>query len=356
MQKRLSDLYFNVSFSIPLIIVLEPSEEGWERIYRIADGLVQGLPGRIGELHFLGGTRRYPVSVPRDFRDHIPRWFHENRGRVALIGSILERLAREGFRGMVVAVCTGPPIDLEDWIDTEPLERVLFVNLGEEAFAGDCSTIDGRLGIERMIDALDNPPLEISVEGAGFVPLCWEVHPERKAEVVCEDGGFRLKIPPSEERLELHLKALCGELPPSLHIKRARGQSEMIRGKEELPWFHESRWVDLPETLKPVVEAGISKGEYLCPQCHERHRYNTYICPEGDMVLKGMPLGTCLLFTREKVLPLSERYAHPLRDGQRIVTREGDLYERMDKGWTHLGRIDPFDEVDDGVWGLFHRA
>jgi hypothetical protein len=354
--KRILNLCFNISFSTPIVLILEPADDLWEKIHVVADGVIQGLPGRIGSIYFLGNTKNYPVSVPRDFRDHVPGWFSENRGRVSLIGPILERLVKKNFRGMSAVVCTRPPVDVDDWINTEIIKRVLFVRIGEEPFDHDINEINGRLGTDRIRESLENPPKKVLVNGAGFIPLRWEVSPQVPSQVLHDRREFSLKIDPSGERLELHIRALCGDDPPALYIERTKGDVQCpIDGKEEHSWFGEIHWGAIPEELRPVVEAGISKDNYRCPQCDREHGFETLLCPSGDLILKGMPLNTCLLFTRENFLALAEEYAFPLRNGQGIITKDGYLFEWQGGEWVSLGRIGPFDEVDDGVWALFHR-
>lgn len=79
MSPRILDLCFNVSFSAPVILILEPLEEKWKKIYGLADMLVQSLPGRISGLYFLGNRRQYTITIPRDFQESMPGWFSEKR-------------------------------------------------------------------------------------------------------------------------------------------------------------------------------------------------------------------------------------------------------------------------------------
>jgi len=139
-------------------------------------------------------------------------------------------------------------------------------------------------------------------------------------------------------------------------MKRLKGDCEIINGKEEFPWFAEPSWDEIPEDLKSVVAAGILKTDYKCPQCNGIHRYDTLICPQGDIILKGIPLNTCILFNNDGYfLCLRERYAYSLRNNQRVVTKEGNIYDWETDRWVFLHKIKAYEEIDNGVWALFHR-
>lgn len=355
MQEGILDLQFRVGLSIPLVLVLEPSEDTWDRVYSIGDGLVQSLPGRIEQLYFLGNVQNYSVAIPRDFRDRIPGWFSENKGRVTLIGPILEKLEREGYSGMVVIICTMPPVDVGDWLDTAVIDRTIFVRVGEKHFDADLKQVDSSLPLERIIEAFDSPAYEISVEGLGFCPLWYKTEPEMAVHIIYEQGGFSLKIPSPDRRLDLHLKALCPRGAPSLSIKRRNGWNEVIRGEREHPRFNAPEWEEIPESVRPVIAAGITRTSYLCTYCGAQHDSETFLCPQGDMILRGMPLNTCLLLTKKKYFPLTSWYAYPLNRGSMIITRKGELYRLNDGQWNPLHRVNPFEEIDDGLWGLFHH-
>jgi len=351
---RILDLCFKVNFSAPIALVLERSETIWERIYKVTEGLIRSLPGRIAGLYFLGNTRRYPISIPRDFTDHIPGWFMENKGRVTLINPILETLKKDGFKGMVVVIAAKLPVDIDDWLDTEVFEQILFVRMAEESFGEPYNEIDGSARIDSIMDVLENPVREVFVAGKGFAPICYEVNPADRIKISYEDSEFRLKIPPHGEKLEIHLKALSEGIP-RLHMIRERGAEEIVAGKEEAAWFCKQQWQRIPEKLKPVIEAGISKGYYRCPQCDEDHKYDVLFCPYGDIVLKGIPLNTCVLFTGENYLPLSEWYAYPLGNGRKLITREGNIYDWETGEWIFSHPVSLYERIDNGVWGLYHR-
>lgn len=354
MPQRILDLCFDASFSVSVVLVLEQFEEVWEKTYEIADKLVQSLPGRISGLYFLGNTKRYTITIPRDFKERIPGWFSENRSRVALIGPILGVLEKEGFRGVIAVIAARPPLDIGDWYNTDILSRTLFIRTSDNLFDTEMNKLESRLGIDGIKEAIENPLREISVEGKDFVPLCWDVKHSGKTEVIYRQGKFKLNITPLEKKLELHLKAFASE-PPSLYVKRVKGNTEIIEGKEEYPWFRELEWKKITREMKPVVEAGISKGEYTCYQCRDNHKYDVLLCPQGDLIMKGIPLNVCAVFTRDKYLTISEWYAYPFENNHKIITREGDLYEWKAEEWKFLHKVNLYDEVSNGVWGLFHR-
>jgi len=345
------NLYFNVSLSFPIKLVIGPLKETWERTYRLADELIQRLPGRLRTLYFLGNSRSYPLTLPRDFRENAPSWFGENKNRVSLIRPILEE--NKDFKGMLIVVSSHAPVDLNDWQDTEIIKKTLFVRLSSESFGDDLNEVDAKLGTSRIMEAINNPATRIFIQGEGFVPIRWEIEPNTETEVSYTDGLFKLTISPPEERIEVHLKCLARK-SPLLFIEREKGQIEGISGEMEHPFFDEPEWQEIPEEIRPVVEAGISKKNFACPQCGSLHRYDTLICPQGDLILRGLPT-TYLLFTKEKYLPLSDRYAYLLKDGLSLITRDGSLYKLHDDGWKYIKKIEPYERVDDGLWALFHR-
>ncbi|MEW6095866.1 MAG: hypothetical protein AB1567_04985 [bacterium] len=238
---------------------------------------------------------------------------------------------------------------------SEISERLLFVRTDEEVFADNYNEIDSSCGIERIIELLDNPLKEFSIEGVGFVPLCFEVNSEKKAEVVLKDGIFSLKMPTLEERLECHIKAICQKDTPLLYIHRKGGVVQTTEGKEEKAWFDLPSWQNMQEELKPIIKAGISKKEFRCPQCDMTHKYDTLLCPQGDVILQGLPLFTCILFTKDKYLSLTDWFAYPLDDNQKIITKDGNLYCFEDNMWKFKNKISLYEKIDDEVWAVFNK-
>ena len=355
MPPSVGHYYFHVSFSVPVVVVLEPIEGAWERIRSVADGLIQTLPGRFSGLHFLGNKKQYNINIPRDFREQASGWFTENKFRVALISPIFEALESTKFKGMVAVIASRPPVDINDWFDTDILSRTLFITLDEPfRLDNEITELQSIRGIDRIRDALENPPLEVSLKGDGFVPLCWEIQQGGEAIINFSNGYFELQVAPGGMDFTIHLKAISSE-PPVLEIKKKRGNREIIEGERENPWFPDVEWREIPEKLIPVIEAGLQKSQYQCPQCSQYHRYDVFLCPQGDQILTGIPLDTCIIFTQKRYLVPSEQYAYPLKNNQRIITRDGNVYELEDKKWKLLNKVTLYDEVDDGVCGIFHR-
>lgn len=351
MSESILDIYFDINISIPVSVILEAGENTWTVTQDIATKLIGSIPGRLHNLYFLGNPTCYSVSIPRDFQDKGPGWFAENKGRVTLVSPILERLQNEKFNGMIVIICSTLPVDMDDWQGSEVSERILVVTTKETTLGCNYKEINSTSGTESITRLLDNPVKELFIKGTGFVPLCFEV---KSVKVVIEDGIFRLMIPPLTDKC--HIKALCLEELPLLYIKREKGEVQNIKPSKERPWFELSNWQEIPQGLKPIIHAGISKQDFECPQCKKAHPYDTFVCPLGGPILQGLPLSTCILFKKEKYLSITDSlFAYPLKNNQKIVTKEGELYEWKDKLWKSINKISPYEEVDDGVWAVFNK-
>lgn len=344
MPAEILDLYFDINLSLPIVIVLFPAEDqnDWNAIYYEARDLIESLAGRINSLFFLGSNNRYPIRNPRDFSDNGPNWYNENRGRASLLRPVVEQIGSE-FNGSIAIITSLLPIDIDDWRDTEYWGRMAFIRIGQRAFG-------------EVIEALDNPVEKIYIAGEGFVPLCFVTDQNSRSEVVWDEGNFRLTISPSTQSFSYHIKALCPESPPSLYIKREKGPIQNIKAyQENQPWFQFPEWRNIDERIAPVIRAGILKREFTCSQCGSSHSYETFICPKGDVILKGMPLSTCILFKENQYLSLTDCFAYPLSNHNKVITKDGKLYELNGSKWNFIKEIAPYEEVDDGMWGLFHR-
>ena len=355
MLSGIMNLCFDVALSVPVVIMIEPSKDVWGKAHGKIYELLEILFGRIKGINFLGSRTSYSVPIPREFKDSGPMWFDKNRDRVSLIGHILEELEKERFRGMIVVFCSALPVDVEDWHESDLLERILFVRTAGESFGYRYHEIGIEAPPTSIMNAIDNPVKRVFIKGKGFVPLLCEITPKGKVDLIYKDGEFELVLPFLEGGFKCHLKCLCKESAPLLYVKREKGLCEPIEGKDEHPWFDEPKWEKIPERLRPVIEAGILKSEFICPQCKRAHRYDTFICPEGDIILKGMPLNTCILFRKWNYLMLSGFYAYPLKEGKRVITSEGKIYDWKGGVWEYMSEIRPYSEVDNDVWGLFIR-
>jgi len=342
MQKRIKDIYFNVNFSSSVTIILEPSEEKWDKIYGNCLSFIMNLPGRVNKIYFLGNKREYQIFIPQDFEMNGTGWFRENIKRPCLIGGILENLLNEGGRGMIVVIFSKEIIDIKDWENSEIFERMVFVNVNEEKLTN--------------FQRFENPVEKIYIRGKGFFPLVYKMKPENiKSFVEYRDGEFTIKINGNLENLEGHLKVICSDENPKLFIKRSKGSPEEIILKDENPWFNNPEWISIPEDLIEVINAGIMKKEYRCPICGKNHRYDRLLCPEGGSILKGFPHNKTILIKRKEYLPLSDWIAFPLKNNERVITDEGIIYDWKDGRWERKKMIDLYEEVDDEIWGIFHR-
>lgn len=356
MPPRELDLHFALRYAQPVTLVLEAvdSDAVWRAIYDLADALVQSLPGRLSRLYFLGNRTSYPITLARDFRDQIPAWYSANRGRVSCLGPLLEDLTEDRNAGRIVVIASQRPVDLEDWPDTEMFSRLVLVQAGAAFASGEEDWVNSRRGVEQVLAAIDDPPRLLQIKGQDFAPLVYDLREGGQAVVRYEQGEFRLEITPRGERLDLHFKALAAE-PPVLQIVRASGGMEQVNGQIETAWCEALSWRPLPAVLQPVVSAGMTRTPFRCPQCGESHAYDCLLCPQGDVILRGLPLNTCLLFSSGRYLVLAGWYAWPLREAQNLLTCQGELYGGQGGGWDFLHRIEAYEQVDNGIWALFHQ-
>lgn len=347
MYKKIINCLFKIPLSTPLVLILEPLEE---TTHEVARKLIESFPGRIKALYFLGNLKFYNILVPRDFSENSPCWFNENKGRVPLIGPIFELL--KDFPGTIAVVTSRLPVDIEDWFETDILKRTIFIRTTEKQLHPDIVELPAN-SLSEIKAALENPVVEIIIKGKNFVPLQFKTEPMAEIEVIYEKNEFILKITPSHRELELHLLAFGNQMP-LLYLKRAKGNTEIIKGQEEKPYFSEFIWQKIPEDIKPIFFSMISKEPYKCPYCNEFHNYDCLLCPKGQLILRGIQLDTFILFTEDTYLPFSEGYAYLLNDNE-IVTKDGMVFRWEDEKWQLIKKIKFFDEVSNGVWGLFHR-
>lgn len=356
MQKGKLNLYFDVNFPQPVVFLLEAPEEQdkWNRIFNTAYQLLKALPGRVNTVYFLGNRKAYNIALPDDFTRDSPGWYNENKGRVCLVNPIFDKLEKESL--LIVVICSKLPVDIEDWNDSELLERTLFVTISDKPLGSSYNEIDSRCPTSSIVAALNNPVKEVYIKGNGFVPLCFELESKGKASVdYNENDGFVLKISAEEEKVQIHILAISTEFP-KLYVKRNRGKEEIFEAKEENQWFSEPSWQEIDSLWQNIIDAGIKKESFTCPQCKKFHKFSTILCPEGDIILKNLPLGTCVLFKGKEWLPLSDLYAYPLKENKRVITKEGKLYDYENGIWKFKRDISPYEEVDNGMWGLFHTT
>lgn len=353
MPKDVWDLKFQASYNLPIIIIMEAFECSWNRIYKISQDLISAFSTRINTFYFLGDKNPYFFSTDDNFADRAPGIFTRNKNRVLLLNPILERL--KDFAGNIVVLCSKVPVDLEDWMDTEIINQILFINLGGESFPDQVNVLNNP-NINYIKDKLFNPIERIWISAPDFLPLAYEIRQGGNAKVFFENGEFQIRVKPEGVSLELHLKALANE-EPSLFIQRHIGKLQKISGEKENPWFSELKWETLNESISPVVEAGIKRTDFICPQCGNKHSYETLICPEGTQLLEGIPCGVSILIRKKgkkfEFLAITD-YALSIKDGDIVITRDGRIYIQEKGSWKIYKENIFYDEVDDGLWALYH--
>ena len=342
MQKRILNLYFNINLSLPVTVILEPSEVNWDIIFNNTINLIKNLPGRIDKIYFLGNKKEYKIFIPKNFEENSSGWLSENVNRPLLIGQILDNLSNENKKRNIVVILSNDIIDIKDWENTEIFKWMVLFNIKEE----------------RLIDVkkIENQITSIYIKNKDFVPLAFEIKSNQsKPFVNYINGEFTLIIKENSEQLEGHLKVICSDDQPKLFIQRIRGNPESIQLQLENTWFNEPEWKNVPDNLLDIIDSVINKKDFKCPYCNTKHNYKTLICPEGGTILSEFPLNTLILIKNNKYLPIIDWFAFPLRNNETIITREGILYDWTNGKWEKRKIIELYEEVDDGIWGLFHR-
>ncbi len=343
MRKIVSDLYFEANFSLPITIIIEAAEEQWGKIFDICSGLIRKFHGRVKNIYFLGNTKEYKIYTYQDFDSNAPGWFNENKNRVSLIGRILDNILIERNNGMIVVFYSKEIIDIKDWENSEIFERLILVNVNKNSLAN--------------IEKIENPVEKIYIKGLGFAPLSYNYNKvgNYESDVNYNNGEFILTINGNKESLSGHLKCICNEELPKLFVKRLKGSIEEIILKKENPWLENPEWISIPENLMEIINSGIMKKDYLCPICGKKHQYNILLCPEGGNVLRGFPLNTTILIKKNEYLSLTSWYSFPLNCNERIIAKDGSIYDWEEAKWKFKRKIDLYEEVDNGIWAIYHR-
>ncbi|HRR96981.1 MAG TPA: hypothetical protein P5150_09675, partial [Candidatus Ratteibacteria bacterium] len=359
MQKRViqkADISFTANLSNSIVLVIHPSKEFKDKIFYIGKEIVSRLPGRIEGIYFLGSNKKYTISIPRDFEENFPRWFNDNENRVNLISPIFEEFEKNSYYSTIAVICSSIPYDLDDWNANKIIKRTLFINVSDNHSNKNYYTeINLKGGISEIINALNDPAINIQIRGQGFIPIFYEIHSKGKIETpVYKKGEFIINIILEEEFIDVHLKAFFLKNPPYLYIKREKGVEEKIQGKIGKFIVPEIIWQELPKELIPVFEAFFSKSEYICYQCGKKHLYTTLVCPEGSVVLKNIPLGKVILFNKEYMFyPLSD-FAFVFEKSGKIITNDGKLYKLHNEKLDFIKNIELCEEVEKNVFALYH--
>lgn len=350
------DLCFKQNLTDRVAVILDGSESSWEAVRNATEKLINSLSVSLEGLWFAGNPKPYSIITPRDFSENIPGWFHNNRNRVTLINPILERLEQSGFTGMIALVTAGSPIDLDDWLDTGILERTVLVRIGSEPLTDYARELEASVAGHVLAAEFQNQVRGIRITGQGFAPLCWESKGNVRIEQEFEDGVFSLNVYPDTTQLELHLKAL-GTEQPKMTIKRDRGSAFEYLGVPESSWFRKPDWRDMtPDHL--AVFASLRKNErFFCIQCDRLHEPDTFICPQGDLILKGIPADEVVLFSDKSYMTLSGWKGWPLCGATSLITVDGVQYRFIKGAWNKWGnQLCSAENVDDAMWAIYHRV
>lgn len=358
MQARHHSLRFEVNLSNTLVVVLEPRSERWEKIYECARELFATFPEMVDKVYFGGSSKSYPAH---DFRQSGPAWFNRHKDRPFLINPIFEELDKSGHQGMVAVVCSQPPLDLEDWLDTSLLERTIFIRFSEGQLSAFTNELDGSMGIPSVDiqKSFRQQILSVSVEAKGFMPLRCEL-----------EGGVKMGMPrmetcgndyrvdlPIKRSMTIHLEAYSLEAP-RLKVTMDNGDDIFIEGILE-KWF-----LDVAQEIRPIPAklkekfVALKEGRNLpCDACEEEHEPGVWFCPEQlTPILQDIP-SRVILCMGSDYLHLSNWLAFPLARERKVITSDGRICSLSNDGkWLQTGTINNGTRFNDDCWGFYHNA
>jgi len=354
-------LRFEVKLSDSLVVVLEPRTEGWKKINGCTSKLFDDLQGMLDSVYFGGSSKQYPTL---DYLESAPAWLDRHKNRPFLINPIFEHLEKSGHQGMIAVVCTQPPLDLEDWLDTSLLERTVFIRFCGEHLSTCTNEIDGAMGISSVDiqKTFRQQILSITVEAKGLMPLRCEIIGDDKQKmprlVTC---GSEYRITPVKssmtKHMTIHLEAYSLETP-RLKISMDKGDDIYIEGVTD-KWFFDVSQEKRPIPAKLVNKfAALKEGKSLpCEACQEDHEPGVWSCPEKrTTILQDIPPKTVILCMGNDYLHLSNWFAFPLVREQKVITSDGTIRSLSNDGkWLQTGTIKNGTRFNDDIWGFYHN-
>ena len=355
------ELRYSFSFDQPIILAIEPNADKkiWHEICELASNIINSLPGRVQEICLLGSRETHTVTTGHALRDFLPGIYQSTQGMVSCINPLLEDLQRQGYNGLVVILASKPPVDWLDWNFLPWSDRFLLITVCECTDQIKFKQVDARFGLDRVLSSLENPPTRIELGRNNFAPLWYQSPCKNQVQIDFHTTGhFGLTVDPKAYQVDLKIH-LMDISPPVLQVTRKNGDTEKWHPIQEKIYPETPQWQPVPIDLQSVVLAGITQQPFTCPQCGNLHSHDCRVCPQADLILNGLPLDTCLLFSEDgkRYLNLTSVYAYPLNEGDNLLTQDGKLYSAQPNGWKFVTTIDDYQQVDNnGSFALFHTT
>jgi hypothetical protein len=161
-----------------LALVLDASESAqahWPSILRLALDFLGRIPEKCKCcVYFLGDSQPYE-------RDTLHKkgaaLYKEHRGRASVISPLLEVLAEEQDTACIV-LCSGRIYDLEDWVGTSFVERLVLANFGELPIS-DGRFFECKASLQEVFDSQPlrtrlGKPIRMEISGQGLMPFYWD--------------------------------------------------------------------------------------------------------------------------------------------------------------------------------------
>lgn len=355
------DLVYNVKTDKTVKLVLEASEDDnqWRKIYKIACDLVDSLPGRAEEIFFMGSGRKYSFTSTIDFKTKLPDWYQDSRGCITLLRPFFDFVNKTGYKGVICVVCSVPPVDIDDWIDTPLLKQVVFLNVSENPFGYACKNYSCFAVTASTTQKLANQVTGVYISSADFVPLSFNIISSGKnltgnVKYNEQETAFLLEAP-AVDNLEIHLRAFCAE-KPSLSVETELN-AYLIPASVENNYFGAGDFQKMDEGTFNIVSSSIKGQEFLCPYCGLKHKPGVSVCPSGGIILRAFSIDSVILFKADTFCDLSSRFAFLYHSNNSLVTKDGLIYDFNGK-WKFINDLkqqNDYQQLDTDLWALYHR-
>lgn len=272
------------------VIVIDASDSAIPaepQIQKLVAGLVAVSHAQFDQrLFFLGSGSSYRLQ---DFSRKGREWFHENEGRLSIIGPLFEAIGFQGKERCLV-FSAGRIFDWEDWEDQPIVRQSVVVNLRT-----DSQSVTGTTAAELPPDIsqiqqrIAQQITRVEVRGDSILPFFWDNSAYRWENGrlladIATDFGVRIGLL-AKPRAEIDSTAFDANSNKAATMKVADASPTDF-----------GNWLALPEPDADVVRSCVTRGEYACPVCRNNHASQQLSCRAGQ---NGFLLGQTVIATLE---------------------------------------------------------